>query len=132
MNEEVNEFLNKYGHERFLDLMDKDEEAINNFIIKYGYSTLVDAVKLALYKTGSAPNMTEESTLSEIERKTVDWLNINFENKLKDFFLADLSWANNQQERDQAFADYFTKRVGKRIFHLLPDDIKNHVLAKSL
>jgi hypothetical protein len=74
----------------------------------------------------------EEMTLSKIELETVDWLIENFELKLKDFFLADLSWADNQEERDQAFVDFFTKRKGKRLLEILPEDIKNYVLAHSL
>jgi hypothetical protein len=74
----------------------------------------------------------EEMTLSKIELETVDWLIENFELKLKDFFLADLSWADNQEERDQAFVDFFTKRKGKRLLEILPEDIKNYVLARSL
>lgn len=115
MSKEENEFLLK---------------SVDEFISKYGSYAFLDSVKLSLYKTGH--KVIEESSLSDIESKTADWLVANFENKLKDFFLADLSWTNNKQERDQAFVDFFTKRMGKRVFDLLPDEIKNHVLAHSL
>lgn len=116
-----------------------EEKAINDFVSKYGELALIDSVKLSLYKTGH--NVIEESSLSEIERKTVDWLVANFEPKLKDFFLADLSWCNSQrrdeqalvqQEREQAFVDFFTKRMGRRVLEQLPEDIKNYVLAHSI
>jgi len=110
--------------------MDNYEKVIDDFVAKYGYYELVDSLKLASYQTGL--KVIEESALSEIERETADWLTNNVENKLKDFFLADLSWANNQEERHQAFIDFFTKRIGKRVLEILPDDIKNYVLANSI
>lgn len=105
-----------------------EEEAINDFVSKYGELALVDSIKLAIYKT----NMRSEPSLNDMEIKVVDWLVANFEPKLKDFFLADLSWCNSQQEREQAFVDFFTKRMGKRVLEQLPEDIKNYVLAHSI
>lgn len=111
--------------------MDEDyEKAVDEFIGKYGTYAFIDAVRLAIYQTGH--RVLEESDLSDIERRTADWLVANFENKLKDFFLADLSWANDQQEREKAFINFFTKRMGKRVLALLPEDIKNYVLANSV
>jgi hypothetical protein len=85
-------------------------------------------------------------TLSELETRICDWLTENFEPKLKDYFLADLSWAVDDDKafeeiqikhgyatnRKQAVIIFFTKRMGKRVFELLPDDIKNYILANSL
>lgn len=105
-------------------------KSIDDFINKYGSYAFLDSIKLSLYKTGH--KVIEESALSDLERETADWLTNNVENKLKDFFLADLSWANNQEERHQAFVDFFTKRMGKRVLEILPDDIKNYVLAHSI
>lgn len=65
--------------------------------------------------------------LSDIENKVIDYLVENQEDKLIDFFLADLKWASNSKEREQAFADFFIKRSGKRIFLDAPEDIKKHV-----
>jgi len=76
--------------------------------------------------------MIDESTLSDIERKAADWLAANMELKLKDYFLADLSWSDNEQQKHQAFIDFFTKRPGSRVLDILPEDIRNHVLANSL
>lgn len=90
----------------------------------------VDILKLALYKTND--KMIDEFWLSETDKRVVDWLVRNQELKLKDFFLADLSWANDQKERDEAFINFFTKRMGKRVLEILPEDIKNYVLANSL
>lgn len=106
------------------------EKSINNFINKYGNDCFIDSVRLAIYKTGY--RMIQESELSDLERKVVEWLERNLENKLKDFFLADLSWAENQQERDLAFINFFTKRMGKRVLEIMPEDIKNYVLANSI
>jgi hypothetical protein len=69
--------------------------------------------------------------MNDIEQRICDWLVINFEPKLKDHFLADLSWAGDGT-RPQAISNFFTKRIGKRVFELLPDDIKNYILANSL
>jgi len=85
----------------------------------------------------SSPNWFEsfaimDGKLSEMEIRVVEFLVHNWENKLKDFFLADLSWANNQEEREQAFINFFTKRMGKRVLEHLPEDIKNYVLANSV
>jgi hypothetical protein len=85
----------------------------------------------------SSPNWFEsfaimDGKLSEIEIRVVEFLVHNFESKLKDFFLADLSWANNQEERNRAFVDFFTKRKGKRVLDILPEDIRNYILANSL
>lgn len=110
--------------------MDDYEKSVDEFIGRYGTYAFIDAVRLAIYKTGH--KMLEESALSDIERRTADWLTINFENKLKDFFLADLSWANDQEEREKAFIKFFTQRMGKRVLPLLPEDIKNYVLANSV
>jgi len=74
----------------------------------------------------------EDEPLSDRERKVLDFLVDNQELKLKDFLLADLSWANNKEERVQAFVDFFTKRMGKRILEILPEDIKNYILANSI
>jgi hypothetical protein len=71
-------------------------------------------------------------SMSDMEKRIYNWLIENSELKLKDFFLADLFWANNQEERDQALFDFFTKRKGKRLLEILPEDIKNYVLAHSL
>jgi hypothetical protein len=93
-----------------------------------------------------------KSTLSAMEQRICDWLVMNFETKLKDHFLADLSWAVDSVEsstvlkeiwqaeqefgyantRPQAIANFFTKRIGKRVYDILPDDIKNYVIANSL
>jgi hypothetical protein len=88
-----------------------------------------------------------KSTLSAMEQQICDWLVMNFEPKLKDHFLADLSWAVDRSSSDisesngqntyvttrpQAISNFFTKRMGKRVFELLPDDIKNYVIANSL
>jgi hypothetical protein len=93
-----------------------------------------------------------DSTLSAMEKRICDWLVENFEPKLKDHFLADLSWAvegdislnvikeiwSTEQEygyantRPQAIVNFFTKRIGKRVYDILPDDIKNYILANSL
>lgn len=105
-------------------------QSIDEFINKYGSYAFLDSIKLSLYKTGH--KVIEESALSDLERETADWLTNNVENKLKDFFLADLSWANNQEERQKAFVDFFTKRTGKRVLEILPDNIKNYVLANSI
>lgn len=85
--------------------------------------------------------------MNDIEQRICDWLVLNFEPKLKDHFLADLSWAscrsineikesNGQNTyattRPQAIVNFFTKRMGKRVFEILPDDIKNYILANSL
>lgn len=84
--------------------------------------------------------------MSDMEQRICDWLVENFETKLKDHFLADLSWAiegddvlsNLQQAngyattRPQAIVNFFTKRIGKRVYEILPDDIKNYILAHSL
>lgn len=87
-----------------------------------------------------------------MEKRICDWLVENFETKLKDHFLADLSWAVDSVEssavlkeiwqaeqeyghaltRPQAIANFFTKRIGKRVYEILPDDIKNYVIAHSL
>jgi hypothetical protein len=85
----------------------------------------------------SSPNWFEsfaimDGKLSEMEIRVIHFLSANWENKLKDFFLADLSWANNQEERNRAFVDFFTKRKGKRVLDILPEDIKNYILANSL
>lgn len=93
-----------------------------------------------------------DSNLSAMEKRICDWLVENFETKLKDYFLADLSWAVDstlsldvcketwkmEQEyghaltRPQAIANFFTKRIGKRVYEILPDDIKNYVIANSI
>jgi len=72
--------------------------------------------------------MYELSTLSEVETKVVSWLEANNQLRLKDFFLADLSWANNQQERTKAFVDFFLNRMGKQIFDIIPNDLRNYIL----
>ena len=89
---------------------------------------------------------------SDIEQQICDWLTENFEPKLKDHFLADLSWAVDSIEssavlkeiwqaeqefgyantRPQAIANFFTKRIGKRVYDILPEDIKNYVIAHSI
>ena len=84
---------------------------------------------------------------SAMEQRICDWLVMNFEPKLKDHFLADLSWASDMTlceirescgqntyvtTRPQAISNFFTKRIGKRVFDILPDDIKNYILANSL
>lgn len=92
--------------------------------------TFIDVLKLAAYKTGY--KMVDESCLTYNEKRIVDWLVNNQELKLKDFFLADLSWANDEQERQEAFVNFFTKRTGKRVLGILPEDIKNYVLANSV
>jgi hypothetical protein len=92
--------------------------------------TFIDILKLAIYKTSN--KMVDESWLTENEKRIVDWLVDNQESKLKDFFLADLSWANTEQERQEAFINFFTKRTGKRVIGTLPEDIKNYVLANSV
>lgn len=82
-------------------------------------------------------------TLFDIEKRIVDWMDENQELKLKDFFLADLSWigendyvlihsSNRKFTRKDAICDFFTKRMGKRVLELLPDDIKNYVIANRL
>ena len=87
-----------------------------------------------------------ESNLSAMEQRICDWLVENFETKLKDHFLADLSWAvegdktladiqkkfGYATKRSQAIVNFFTKRIGKRVYEILPDDIKNYVIAHSL
>lgn len=87
-----------------------------------------------------------DSNLSAMEKRICDWLVENFETKLKDHFLADLSWAiegddvlsNIRQSegyattRPKAIVNFFTKRIGKRVYEILPDDIKNYILAHSL
>jgi hypothetical protein len=91
-----------------------------------------------------APKMDE--SLTELETRICDFLVANLEPKLKDYFLADLSWAvegdkslddlhekfGYASNRKQAIINFFTKRMGKRVFELLPDDIKNYILANSL
>lgn len=89
--------------------------------------------------------LTDHSSLSAMEKRICDWLVENFEPKLKDHFLADLSWAVDSVEssaalkeiwqantRPQAIANFFTKRIGKRVYDILPDDIKNYVIANSI
>lgn len=71
------------------------------------------------------------STLSDVELKVVDWLEANNQLRLKDFFLADLSWADNKQERTKAFVDFFIDRMGKQIFDIMPDDLKDYVMANN-
>jgi hypothetical protein len=97
---------------------------------KHADSEFIRDLKTSICKVTN--RMIDESTLSDIERKAADWLAANMELKLKDYFLADLSWANNEQEKHQAFIDFFTKRPGKRVLDILPEDIRNHVLANSL
>lgn len=93
----------------------------------------------------TAPEM-DMSNLSTIEKQICDWLVENDEDKLKQFFLADLSWAiegdkalQTIQEihgyatnRTKAIVNFFTKRFGKRVYDNLPDDIKNYILANRL
>ena len=93
-------------------------------------SEFIRDIKTSICKVTN--RMIDESTLSDIERKAADWLAANMELKLKDYFLADLSWADNEQQKHQAFIDFFTKRPGKRVLDILPEDIKNYVLANSL
>jgi hypothetical protein len=90
-----------------------------------------------------------DESLTELETRICDFLVANLEPKLKDYFLADLSWAVDGDKtllavadlheklgyasnRKQAIINFFTKRMGKRVFELLPDDIKNYILANSL
>lgn len=103
---------------------------INDFVDKYGIDCFVDSLKLAAYKTGQ--KVIKDSDLSDMERRVVEWFDNNLEYKLKDFFLADLSWPADPQDRHQDFIDFFTKRTGKRVLSLLPEDIKNYVLANSI
>lgn len=77
-------------------------------------------------------NLTNSRQNQEMEIRVVEFLVHNWESKLKDFFLADLSWTNNQEERNRAFVDFFTKRKGKRVLDILPEDIRNYILANSL
>lgn len=79
--------------------------------------------------------------LNTIENQICDWLIENCEPRLKDFFLADLSWAttNNKEleeiqkthgyatNRVQAVVDFFTTRKGKIVYNDLPEDIKNYI-----
>ena len=104
----------------------------NNLFQSYKHvdSEFIRQLKVSICKVTN--KMIDESTLSDIERKAADWLANNMELKLKDYFLADLSWANNEQEKHQAFIDFFTKRPGKRVLDILPEDIRNYVLANSL
>jgi hypothetical protein len=74
--------------------------------------------------------------LNKIEQSVVDFLIKNEEGKLKEIFLADLSWAEGENDyeksRTKVLIDFFTVRSGKRVFEILPDSIKNYVLANSL
>lgn len=70
--------------------------------------------------------------LSDMEKKIVDWLIDNQEFKLKDFFLADMSWTDTEEEKKEAFRDFFTKRKGKRLLKIVPEHIKNFIIANSI
>lgn len=91
----------------------------------------IDSLKLGLYLSGT----TDQCVLSDFENKIVDYL-ISIDSKLKDHFLADLSWANldpNKLEtRNKVITKFFTQRKGKELLNKLPEDIKNFVIANSL
>lgn len=76
--------------------------------------------------------MVYSASLSHIEHDVVSWLENNNHLRLKDFFLADLSWADTDQQRTKAFVDFFTTRMGTKVFDLVPQTIRDYVLQRRL
>lgn len=92
----------------------------------------------------------DDNYLSDTEKNMVDricsWLIEINESRLKDHFIADLSWAvegdktladiqkkfGYATKRSQAIVNFFTKRMGVSVFDKVPEDIKNYVLALRL
>lgn len=85
-----------------------------------------------------------ESNINEIENLIIKFLEENKELKLKEFFLSDLSWVEVDSDlkevmaaegyaknKTQAIVDFFTKRFGKRLFHILPKNIKQFIINYS-
>lgn len=88
--------------------------------------------------------------MKNIKERVCDWLVENQEAKLKEYFLADLSWADqedvNLKEKmnsngyattlPMVVVNFFTKRTGKRVFEILPKDIKeyinNHIIPDNI
>lgn len=78
--------------------------------------------------------------MNPIENQICDWL-VENNPKLKDFFLADLSWAITNDkalediqkahgyavDRVQAVVDFFTTRKGKIVYNDLPENIKFYI-----
>jgi hypothetical protein len=76
----------------------------------------------------------------EIESKICDFLLKNHETKLKEFFLADLSWVIEDKDlksklesggyatnRKEVIIKFFKERFGKRVYNILPQDIKDYI-----
>jgi len=76
----------------------------------------------------------------EIEKKIHDFFTKNHELKLKEFFLADINWIIEDEDlksklksggyatnRKEAIIKFFKERFGKRVYSILPKDIKDYI-----
>jgi len=70
--------------------------------------------------------------LTDLELEIVAFLDEHHDGKAKDHLLGDLSWADYVQSKEQIISDFFTKRGGKIYLDLLPEHLKNKILAYSL
>ena len=84
--------------------------------------------------------------MMNIKERVCDWLLENRESKLKEYFLADLSWLDQtdvhltEKMNNNGYAttlpmvvvNFFTKRTGKRVFEILPKDIRNNIDKNNL
>lgn len=104
-------------------------------------STKVEASSQSV-NPGSIPGGFNLITMRDIDKKICDWLVENQEQKLKESFVSDLSWiVNNDKElmnaqiangyaknEDEVVVNFFTKRAGKRVFDILPKDIREYII----
>lgn len=77
----------------------------------------------------------------DIKEQICDWLVTNQEQKLKEYFLSDLSWIVSDDKElmqaqiingyakntDEVIVNFFTKRSGKRVFEILPKNIQEYI-----
>jgi hypothetical protein len=73
-------------------------------------------------------------TIFSFESKIISWLRNNCWRRCFDLerSLSQLKVYGQQKERDKIIIDFFNKSEGKDILDLLPEDIKNYILAHSL
>lgn len=70
--------------------------------------------------------MINSELLSDLEKEILELL----DNKAKDHYLADLSWASIpplNQSREEITLDFFTKRYGKKYYDILPTNLKQKI-----
>lgn len=72
-------------------------------------------------------------TIFSFESKVISWLR---DNSWRRYFNLERSLSQlkvyGQKERDKIIIDFFNKSEGKDILDLLPEDIRNYILAHSL